>query len=422
MQIEPYLVARHTHVPGLYKLTHDPAWHEVGGALAAEWLQTYQNLPDYVELELIDCLALTGRHGLLRGIAQQRSGGIFRSFEHMLAWAAVDVSVRFDDVASELQYIGQHNPEFIWYLRNRIFSEHRGRMLPLSISQREWIISQFRRQWPYATLNGQGSGDTNPYDATNFLNSLINALADDVSTQASDAMRRLSVQPRDSYTDLIRHMATQQNQKRTETAFEPLSPQALAALLIDEQPANIDDLKHLVLEEIAVAQAKLHGEDIDQLRDFWTDAGIPRDENRCRDRLAALIGPELSRYDVQRITEADMPNSKRVDLAFSRGEMQLPTEIKGQWHDEVWDAASHQLDELYLIDWRSQQRGIYCVLWFGEQPSKTKRRLKPHPDGLASPATPDQMRAMIVERIPESRRSMIDVVVLDLSVSGPATS
>jgi hypothetical protein len=417
MQIQPYLSARHNHAPGLYKLKNEPEWHEVGGALAAEWLQTYPNLPENVELELIDCLISAGKHDLLRGIAQQRNKGVFRSFEHMLAWAAVDVAVRFDDVASELQDIGQHNPEFIWYLRNRILPEHRGRMLPLSISQREWIISQFRQQWPYATLNGQGTGDTNPYDATNFLRSLINALADDVTSGASDAMRHLSNQPRDSYTDLIQHMAAQQNQKRAETAFEPLSAQALAALLSDEQPANIDDLKHLVLEEIAVAQAKLRGEDIDQLRDFWTDAGIPRDENRCRDRLAAIIGPELNRYDVQRITEADMPNNKRVDLAFSRGEMQLPTEIKGQWHDEVWDAASHQLDELYLIDWRSQQRGIYCVLWFGEQPSKTGRRLKPHPDGLASPATPDQMRAIIVERIPESRRPMIDVVVLDLSVS-----
>ena len=422
MQIEPYLVARHTHVPSLYKLAHDPAWYEVGGALAAEWLQTYPNLPEHVELQLIDCLVSAGKYDLLRGIAQQRSKEVFRHFEHMLTWAAIDLIVRFDEVAEALENVGQNNREFLWYLRNRIRSEHRGHVMPLSISQCEWIISQFRRQWPYATLNGHGSGDTNPYDATNFLKSLINALADDINAQASDSMQRLGNQPHDSYTDLIRHMAAQQNQKRAETAFEPLSPQALAALLRDDQPANINDLKCLVLEEIAVAQAKLRGEDIDQLRDFWTDASVPRDENRCRDRLAAMIGPELRRYDVQQITEADMPNNKRVDLAFSRGEMQLPMEIKGQWHDDVWDAASRQLDAKYLIDWRSQQRGIYCVLWFGEQPLSPGRRLKPHPDGLPSPTTPDQMQAMIVERIPERRRPMIDVVVLDLSVSKPATS
>ena len=60
-----------------------------------------------------------------------------------------------------------------------------------------------------------------------------------------------------------------------------------------------------------------------------------------------------------------MPNTKRADLAFAAGAMQLPMEVKGQWHMQVWDAATDQLDFKYLIDWRSDQRGIYCVLWFG---------------------------------------------------------
>ena len=79
-----------------------------------------------------------------------------------------------------------------------------------------------------------------------------------------------------------------------------------------------------------------------------------------------MISPELTRYNIQRITEADMPNTKRADLAFARGQLQLPMEVKGQWHPEVWDAATGQLDTQYLIDWRSEQRGIYCVLWFRE--------------------------------------------------------
>lgn len=34
--------------------------------------------------------------------------------------------------------------------------------------------------------------------------------------------------------------------------------------------------------------------------------------------------------------------------------MQLPVEVKGQWHAEVWDAATGQLDMQYLIVWRSE--------------------------------------------------------------------
>ena len=110
-----------------------------------------------------------------------------------------------------------------------------------------------------------------------------------------------------------------------------------------------------------------------------------------------------------------MPHSKRVDLAIARGRMQIPKEIKGQWHDDVWNAANSQLASQYLIDWRSEGRGIYCVLWFGDVPSATGRRLKVPPVGVASPLSPNEMRDALVALIPEPRRSFIDVWVLDLS-------
>ena len=132
-----------------------------------------------------------------------------------------------------------------------------------------------------------------------------------------------------------------------------------------------------------------------------------------------MISPELTRYNIQRITEADMPNTKRADLAFARGQLQLPMEVKGQWHPEVWDAATGQLDTQYLIDWRSEQRGIYCVLWFGSLPSKSGRRLRAPPKGIGAPETAEEMRKILVERIPEGRRPHISVVVLDLTAGRP---
>ena len=105
--------------------------------------------------------------------------------------------------------------------------------------------------------------------------------------------------------------------------------------------------------------------------------------------------------------------TKRADLAFARGAMQLPVEVKGQWHKDVWDAATSQLDVQYLVDWRCEQRGIYCVLWFGDVPSSSKRRLKAHPDGVSAPASAEEMRTMLIGRIPEARRALIDVVVFD---------
>ncbi|WP_195908358.1 NACHT domain-containing NTPase [Novosphingobium sp. Gsoil 351] len=417
--IEPALTAGNEHVAGLYKLAHDPDWQGTGAALGAGWLAAFPAVPESVEAELVDCLTYGGALDALRDVAEARAGAVFGNFDHMLSWLAIDVLVRFEVVRSDLSNIGTEYPDFIWFLRNRLQFERRGGMLPLSVTQAEWIITEFRGQWPHVVLEGTGSGNTNDYDATDFLRSLINRIAGDTSVEAAEAMARLVAGPNDSYAELIRHMAAEQRQKRAEEDFSTLAPGDLAALLDDGPPGNIEDLKALIREEMDVAQLKLIGDDIDSVVDFWTDAGIPRGENRCRDRLAAMIGPELARYDIQRITEADMPQTKRADLAFARGKMQLPVEVKGQWHNDVWDAATGQLDVQYLIDWRSEQRGIYCVLWFGDLPSSTNRRLKAHPLGLAAPQSASEMRTMLIDRITEARRALIDVVVLDLAAGRP---
>jgi hypothetical protein len=421
--IEPSLAASCSHVSGLYTLARDEDWRATGAALAGGWLTNFPNIPENIELQLVECLTRSGAFVVLASIAAARANGVFRNVNHKLAWLAINVLVRFDAVKRDLAGIGARNPDFIWFLRDRLQLERHGSTLPnmppIATAQSKWIISEFRAQWPSAIMVGSSSGDTNPHDATDFLRGLINRMANDTSVEASDALQTLIEEPVDSYTDLIRHIAAGQRQKRAEEDFAPLPPRGLSQLLAEGPPSNIDDLKSLVLEDLAIAQKKLIGSDLDEIRDFWNDAGVPHDENRCRDRLAAMISPELTRYDVQRITEADMPTTKRADLAFARGQLQLPMEVKGQWHPDVWDAATGQLDVQYLTDWRSHQRGIYCVLWFGNLPSKSGRRLKAPPKGLKRPKTVEEMRKMLIGRIPGARRAMIDAVVLDLTKGRP---
>lgn len=417
--IEPALVAAKEYVPGLHLLVHNPDWQATGAILAAEWLITFHDIPEKVEAILIDCLIHSGAFNALCNVAEMRKGTILRNFRHMLFWLAIDILVRFEKTLPDIEGIGARNPEFIWFLRNRFQFERRGKMLPLSIKQAEWIIREFRKEWPYAVLEGSSTGDENDYDATDFLRSLVNLIANDTSVNASNVLQRLIGAPTDSYSDLIRHAAAEQRQKRAEKDFTIITPGTLSTLLEDGPPGNIEDLKNLVLEEMDIARRKFLGDDLDTATIFWSDSGIPRDENTCRDRLAAIISPDLGRYNIQRITEADMPMTKRADLAFACGTMQLPVEIKGQWHKDVWDAATDQLDVQYLVDWRSEQRGIYCVLWFGDTPSSTRRRLKSHPDGVPAPTTADEMRDMLIVRIPTARRALIDVVVFDFTAGNP---
>ena len=412
--IEPSLAAGRERADGVGIVTREERWRAVASSLAGEWLTRFPDLPRSVELELVDCLAHAGRFAELADVAAAREPVVAGDAVRRLDWLAIDVLVRFDYVRPALGLGNGNAEDLIWSLRDRLQVSHRGRMLPTSVEQAKWIIGTFRTRWPNVALHGNSWGDRNGHDAADFLRALVTRLANDTGDSAVAALHGLAAGPYDSYADLLRHMAAEQGQKLAEERFLPLRPAALASLLAQGPPANAGDLLSLAVEELAVAQAKLLGSDIDEVVVFWTEDGVPHQENYCRDRLAGLVGPELARYGVNRMTEADMPNGKRVDLAFVSGQLQLLMEVKGQWHDDVWDAATRQLDTRYLIDWRSEQRGIYCVLWFGDLPSSSGRRLKPPPAGAAAPATPDEMRDMLVERIPAARRPFISVIVLDL--------
>ncbi|KAA5842012.1 ATP-binding protein [Pseudomonas chlororaphis] len=420
--IEPSLILRCTHAPGLYLLARNQEWQQTGVVLASDWLIKFPDAPHEVEEQLVDCLNFSGAFESLALVAAARHSMTFRDLDHLFTWLAIDILVRFDEVRNEVSGIGARNPEFIWRLRDLFMVDGHDAKSRISLQQAKWIVSEFRVGWSKLHLHGNGSGNTNPYNATDFLLAMIRRISDDTSVEAVEALHALIASQSDTYTEQIRHLAAEQRQKLAEENFTPIKPRDLGALLTEGPPSNIDDLKSIVLEELLVAQKILNGDDLDQARDFWAESGVPHNENRCRDRLAALISPALQQYGIQRITEADMPNTKRADLAFTYGDLQLPMEVKGQWHSEVWQAATDQLDLKYLIDWRSEQRGIYCVFWFGDLPSSSRRRLQIPQHAVNAPTSAGEMRTMLIQQIPEARRAMIDVVVLDLTAGKPKTA
>jgi len=414
--IEPYFHARLSPHHELRVIEDMPLWNDAIASVAREWLLGYPEMLVDAEMDLVDALVHAEGVSAIVEVARARDGGIYRDDYQALAWLAIDVTYRFEEVRTELANVGRDHPQFLWHLRDRLQTKRRRPLIDAGLGVFAWIVSEFRVAFPHTTISGASSGDKNAFDATDFLVSLASAIAGSTSDQAAQLMGNLVAMPSDTYSDMFRHLAAEQSQKRAEESFAPVPPAELSAVLTSGAPSNVDDLRSVVGEELAEAQKVLLGDDLDQVRDFWNDQNVPRDENRCRDRLAALIqGPLFDSYGVNRITEADMPQSKRADLAFARGPKQLPMEVKGQWHPNVWDAVNSQLASQYLIDWRSEGRGLYCVLWFGEVPSATGRRLKPPPPGLASPLSPEQMREAIIALIPEARRPFIDVFVLDLS-------
>ena len=52
------------------------------------------------------------------------------------------------------------------------------------------------------------------------------------------------------------------------------------------------------------------------------------------------------------------------------------------------------------------------MVWFGDVPGK---RLRRHRERLKRPETPDALRRMPIDRLPEDRRTRIDIFVLDVT-------
>lgn len=414
--VEPQLVAGSAHVSGLYQLANEEPWKETGAKLFPEWLGLFSDVPEAIETQLIDGLIATGNLVALSDHAETKLNGVYKNFDHLFLWLSVDVLVRFEATETALKGIGNTFPEFIWAVRSRFKGDGDRSMQTARPEQAAWIVSEFRAHWPNVERVGGSDRDQNLEDAAEFLRALILQIAEDTSEQGIAAMTALRDAPSDTYSRFILHIASEQRQKRAEAAIEPLAPVQLAQILEDRAPANIDDLKAMVLEALWTVGKKLRGDDLDQIRDFWEDGWRkPYDENRCRDRLAVMLKFELERYDIRLIPEADYPQTKRADLAFANGKMQLPLEAKGQWHDQVWDAATGQLEASYLSDWQCEGRGIYIVFWFGDLPGNTHRRLKNPPEGIPRPATSEEMRLSLIAQIPEGQRPMIEVVVLDIS-------
>jgi hypothetical protein len=197
-----------------------------------------------------------------------------------------------------------------------------------------------------------------------------------------------------------------------EVTFKAASTVAIAGLLANRQPANGADLLALVTEHLLALEAELRGSAAFRLSEYWNDEHLPREEERCRDLILASLKTKLEFHKVDVQPESRAAAGKRMDLratAFSSSgkSFSLPIEIKKDSNREVWTAWRTQLRDLYAIDPTTEGLGIYLVLWFGH---KTIRS----PEG-SLPLAASDLRTQLLSRMPDSDKSKLSIVVLDLS-------
>ena len=408
--IEPQMGCNLEHIWELRRLANEPRFSALAGRLAIEWLRRYPALSPSTQRQLLICALNHATHEQVRALgADIRTSGHWDD-ETKTIWLLADYVVDFESHRHTLHAAATDNPDLIWTIRNHVRRRRRERLHRLSLDQLVFIVRAFGTHWPLAEPPvTTWMGRFNPWDASNFIRATIYEIASNPTPEATEALEYLITNHAPSYGDLMKHALALQCRARWDSEYTPPTPRHLMAVMRDEPPETIDDMRAFFADRIEDLQGRIRGSNTHMWEAYWVD-GKPRNETFCRDRLIEHISRDLP-VSIRFEPEMHMPDQKRVDIAAVRNTIGLPIEIKGQWHREVWNAAGDQLDANYTRDWRAEGRGVYIVLWFGDCPNK---QLPRHPEGLGPPETPCHLKRLLIDRLPEARRPWIDVFVIDV--------
>tara|TARA_R110002167_G_scaffold243977_2_gene449540 strand:- start:153964 stop:157920 length:3957 start_codon:yes stop_codon:yes gene_type:complete len=406
---EPQLEANKESISGFYELMRDDNKKNACNQLALEWLQRFKTLHENSENELIQRLVYSYKFDELRSLLDEYLE--LKNRTHRPIWDAVCFIADFENITEKLG--NQIDLKLIWLLRKLIQGHYRhSSPLDLSFAQCEWIVQKFRALWPTAELqNEEMYGSNNAWDASQFINSFIERIGKSTDIEAVRVIRRLREAPEDSYTSWIKVIAAEQHRLVVEANYTPPPLAAIKAITCNTLPKSMADLQALIIEELEIVQARIKSDDVDSRCVFYDDKKHAHKEERCSSALIGLLRQGVR--DIEYTPEQHVSNDKEVDITCSVDQLRLPIEVKGQWHKDLWHAADTQLDRLYTQDWRAEGRGIYLVLWFGQdQPSNKK--LKTPGKGKTKPICAKELRVMLKENNLATQQGRVEIFVLDL--------
>lgn len=411
---EPLIGAGHQHVPALSRVRDEDRFKSSSGRISIRWLRRYPNANASVQLDLLRIAVDKGSLPCVQNLLRDRLPDLPRSdIQIQRSWMSASFVADFEHSRKDIAQFFAADKDHLWILAGFIRRERDDKPAvdSISIEQREFIIRTFGGAWPLATHPSSSIGDTNPWNASAFIRASINAIAANSSEEASASLDRMaSIDGLDQYLPSIKHARAQQIRLRRDAEFRVPTFEQIKQTLAGSLPGNIDDLRAVVMDRLEGVQNYLRTGDTNAWEAFWLNEK-PKNENTCRDRLLDLLRPKLP-VEINFLPEITMPEANRADIVAIYHGYGVPIEIKGQWHPNVWNAATVQLIEKYAIDWRADERGIYLVLWFGRV---TGKNLPKPPEGLLRPSSSNELQELLLAELEITQRAKIDVFVLDVS-------
>jgi AcrR family transcriptional regulator len=288
---------------------------------------------------------------------------------------------------------------------------------PLSADAIFGILDAYVDAWPKVPLPSSfGTGDPDNEVAYRFLRDVVWRIGDDTPVRKLPVLDRLLADTRFAdYRTVLLGLRADTLRDAALQDFRPPSVDSVVDLLDKNAVASVEDLRALMLEELNGVQTDVKGLDTDPLDTFY-DGGKHVNENTARNRVVDMVRARLKALGIPVVIEHYMAQGNRADFTatapVSGTNPILVVEAKGQWHSELFTAASAQLRDRYSIHPDASGQGIYLVFWFGNGETVAGKA-----DITITSAA--ELRVAILKVMSEEIKKSIDVVVLDLFRPGP---
>jgi glutamyl-tRNA synthetase len=419
------LNAAEQYIAGLHELLHDQTLELFRSEVAIEFLRDFPNAPIDRLRDLLDAALKheSARIDLLSLARRVMTGTVVVDEAQRDAWLAVAFLLSPVEYEKAVEARARIKPGLVFELRSRTgFSrDDEGPRAELPLPQLEFLARLTGSLYPLAGYPPDGwSGNTNPWDASDYVRSLANVISANPSTIATLTLERLAGDPTlASYRQELLHSLAAQEQRRRDAEYDrPDWPKTVNALG-NGPPATVADLHALLVAHLRDEAHLIARANTDNYKAFWNvdsygKPTTPRPEEVCRDTLADRLRTHLAPLGISVEPEGHMVGDKRADISVAMPGRKVLTELKRDYHADVWTAAEQQLDRFYVHDPEAGGFGIYGVFWFGE---KRPSRIPAPPGGRDRPDSAEEMESMLRDLMPPSFRRRIAVVVID--VSGP---
>jgi hypothetical protein len=412
------------HVPGLYELLNDATLAPFRGEIALYLLETYPEMPPQRLEELLQVALTQSAQSLVLDLARKKIDlDTSLNDEQRQLWALAAYLLSPATYHAALETLAAGTPSIVWRMRALTSYDRDSKSKQtFAIEPLQWHLLARITANHFENVGhprGGWSGDENPWDAADYVRSILDALSADMSARTTDILQQLAVDPAMvTYVDSIKHALANQRVRYREMTYRQPNWEETIATLSGGPPANVADLQALVAEHLQEISRRVGTQNIDVYKDFWNEDSHgrpvdPKIEESARNVLLGLLKTRLDPLGVIAEPEGHMVADKRADITAALPGRKLILELKRDIHPELWSAPATQLDRFYTRDPDASGYGIFGVFWYG---THRKGTIPKHPKSITAPTTALELETMLNELILADHRSKLQAVVIDVSI------